>query len=46
MAPGADVELIKSGGGGFEITIDGELRFSKRSLHRFPTDAEVDALRA
>jgi predicted Rdx family selenoprotein len=28
----------------FEITVDGELKFSKKKLGRFPTDAEVDAL--
>jgi len=28
----------------FEIFVDGELRFSKQTLGRFPTDAEIDAL--
>jgi predicted Rdx family selenoprotein len=28
----------------FEITVDGKLKFSKKKLGRFPTDAEVDAL--
>jgi hypothetical protein len=28
----------------FEITVDGNLAFSKKSLGRFPTDSEVDAL--
>ncbi len=41
---GAEVEFIKSGGGVFEITVDGALRFSKKQLGRFPTDEEVDAL--
>ncbi len=41
---GADVELERSGGGVFEITVDGELLFSKKELNRFPEDAEVDAL--
>jgi len=36
--------LIEGGGGVFEITVDGELRFSKKALGRFPTDAELDAL--
>ncbi|MBX2826427.1 MAG: Rdx family protein [Gammaproteobacteria bacterium] len=31
-------------GGVFEIVRDGELVFSKRSLGRFPTDEEIDAL--
>jgi len=38
------VELVKSGGGVFEITLDGTLAFSKKALDRFPTDDEVDAL--
>jgi predicted Rdx family selenoprotein len=28
----------------FEIIVDGQLKFSKKQLGRFPTDAEVDAL--
>jgi selT/selW/selH-like putative selenoprotein len=38
------VELVKSSGGAFEITVDGKLAFSKKKLGRFPEDAEVDAL--
>jgi len=38
------VELIASGGGLFEITRDGELVYSKKSLNRFPTDEEIDGL--
>jgi selT/selW/selH-like putative selenoprotein len=41
---GAEVELVKGGGGVFEITIDGQLGYSKKALGRFPTDEEVDAL--
>jgi selT/selW/selH-like putative selenoprotein len=41
---GAEVELVKSGGGAFEISRDGALVFSKLKLDRFPTDAEIDAL--
>lgn len=41
---GAEVELVKGGGGVFEITIDGRLAFSKKKLGRFPTDDELDAL--
>jgi selT/selW/selH-like putative selenoprotein len=41
---GADVELVKGGGGVFEIAVDGTLVFSKKQLGRFPTDDEVDAL--
>jgi selT/selW/selH-like putative selenoprotein len=35
------VLLRKSGGGVFEITVDGRLRFSKKATGRFPTDEDV-----
>ena len=41
---GASVELIEGHGGVFEVTIDGALEYSKKKLHRFPTDEEVDAM--
>ncbi|MDP6564375.1 MAG: Rdx family protein [Alphaproteobacteria bacterium] len=41
---GADVALVKSGGGAFEITVDGQLAYSKKQTGRFPTEAELDAL--
>ena len=41
---GSEVELAKSGGGAFEITVDGALRYSKRQTGRFPTAAEIEAL--
>ena len=41
---GAEVELKKSSGGVFEITVDGKLAFSKKALGRFPSDDEVAAL--
>ena len=41
---GADVALVKSGGGVFEIAVDGVLLFSKKQLGRFPTDEEIDSL--
>jgi selT/selW/selH-like putative selenoprotein len=45
MERGAEeVELVKGVAGVFEITIDGELKFSKKQLGRFPEDAEIDAL--
>jgi len=31
-------------GGVFEITVDGQLLFSKKQTGRFPTDEEIDAL--
>jgi len=39
--PAAEVKLRKSGGGVFEITVDGGLRYSKKATGRFPTDEEV-----
>jgi len=35
---------VRSSGGVFEISVDGELKFSKKQLGRFPTDEEIDAL--
>jgi len=40
----ADVTLTASGGGKFEITVDGRLAYSKKAVGRFPSDAELDAL--
>jgi selT/selW/selH-like putative selenoprotein len=39
--PNAQVVLHKSGGGVFEIVVDGRLGFSKKATGRFPTDKEV-----
>jgi selT/selW/selH-like putative selenoprotein len=41
LQPTADVSLKRSGGGVFEITVDGSLVYSKKSTGRFPTDEEV-----
>jgi selT/selW/selH-like putative selenoprotein len=35
--------LVKSGGGVFEISVDGKLGFSKKATGRFPTDDEIKA---
>ena len=40
----AQVELISSGGGVFEVRLDEELIFSKKSLGRFPEHSEIDDL--
>jgi len=40
---GAEVELVPGVGGVFEITVDGQLKFSKKQIGRFPTDEEVIA---
>ena len=37
----AAVELIKGKDGVFEVTVDGDLVFSKRALGRFPDEGEV-----
>jgi selT/selW/selH-like putative selenoprotein len=39
--PDASVTLTRSGGGVFEITIDGRLAYSKKATGRFPTNHEV-----
>ena len=35
------VTLIPSGGGVFEISVEGKLIFSKKSLNRFPEKSEI-----
>lgn len=39
--PTAQVSLRKSGGGVFEITVDGRLAYSKKATGQFPSDDEV-----
>jgi selenoprotein W-related protein len=41
---GADVELISSSGGVFEVIVDDTLVFSKKSLQRFPEEGEITLL--
>ncbi len=41
--PTAEVTLHKTGGGVFEITVNGGLRYSKKATGRFPTDEDVRA---
>ncbi len=41
---GVDVQLISSGGGVFEVSLNDRLIFSKRSLDRFPDDGEIEKL--
>lgn len=38
-----DVEatLVESGGGAYEITVDGDVVFSKLKLGRFPNEGEI-----
>ena len=41
MRPDAEVSLRKTGGGAFEIAVDGRLAYSKKASGRFPTLGEV-----
>ena len=41
---GVDSTLVASGGGVYEVTVDGELVFSKKQLSRFPEDGEIVGL--
>jgi selT/selW/selH-like putative selenoprotein len=41
---GAEIAYERSGGGVFEITVNGDLKFSKKALGRFPTDEEIEAI--
>lgn len=38
---GADVELVSSGGGVFEVEVDGRLVYSKKATGRHCTEQEV-----
>jgi selenoprotein W-related protein len=38
---GIDCDLVASGGGVYEVMVDGKLIFSKRKLGRFPDDGEI-----
>ncbi len=42
--PQADISLISSGGGVFEISLNSNLIFSKKALNRFPEDGEIKKL--
>ena len=39
--PNMEISLIPSGGGVFEIVLDGKLIFSKKAINRFPEKGEV-----
>lgn len=41
---GAEVELVKSSGGVFEVTADESLVFSKKARGRFPEPGELGRL--
>jgi selenoprotein W-related protein len=38
---GVEPTLIRGGGGVFDVTVDGERIFSKKSVGRFPEDEEI-----
>lgn len=38
---GAEVELIPSGGGVFEVVVNGKLVYSKKKTGEFPDEAEL-----
>ncbi|MDG2358019.1 MAG: Rdx family protein [Planctomycetaceae bacterium] len=40
-AKGVEAELIKGGGGVFDVVLDGALIYSKHETDRFPTDDEI-----
>ena len=44
VTPDAEVELVREGGGRFEIEKDGQLAFSKKAVGRFPEEAEIKDL--
>lgn len=41
---GAEITLVSSSGGVFEIKVDDTLIFSKKALLRFPEEGEVESL--
>lgn len=41
---GINISLISSGGGVFEVTLNGELIFSKKALNRFPEQGEIEQI--
>jgi selT/selW/selH-like putative selenoprotein len=42
--PGTEVELERSGGGAFEVSVEGRTIFSKLGLDRFPAYQEITTL--
>jgi len=42
--PGAELRLIESSGGAFEVEVDGRSVFSKLRLHRHPEPGEIKSL--
>lgn len=40
----AEIKLIPTGGGVFEVQVNGELIFSKKELGRFPGEGEIPSI--
>jgi selT/selW/selH-like putative selenoprotein len=41
---GVEVECVAGSGGVFEVSVDGRIIFSKKTLKRFPKDGEIISL--
>lgn len=39
-----DIELRIGKSGQFDVSVDGELKYTRRDTGRFPTDAEIEDL--
>ena len=39
--PDLEVELVRGGGGVFDVSVDGKVLFSKHKLGRFPAPGEI-----
>ena len=39
--PDAEIRLVPSSGGVFEVTVDGKLLYSKKALRRHPQPGEI-----
>ncbi len=46
MEPSAEVELVPSKGGAFEVSVDGKKIYSKLATKRFPAYQEIPELLA
>lgn len=40
----ADIELRAGKSGQFDVTVDGDVKYSRGNTGRFPTDAEIEDL--
>jgi len=41
---GIEVELVEGGGGVFDVSVEGQLVYSKKQTGRFPEEGEVEKL--